>query len=99
MQFVRTYRNLKFNFAINKKPSIFVLKWNFSEKGRNRNEKLGEYFLNLLNTTLGTTVLGMIVSSALNFEDANIWMILAIIGIGLIATITFANIGKKFLNK
>lgn len=70
-----------------------------SEKERNRNEKLGEYFLNLSNTTLGTTVLGMIVSSALNFEDANIWMIVAIIGIGLIATITFANIGKKFLNK
>lgn len=70
-----------------------------SEKERNRNEKLGEYFLNLSNTTLGTTVLGMIVSSALNFEDTNIWMILAIIGIGLIATITFANIGKNFLNK
>ena len=29
---LRNHRNLKFNFAMNKKPFIFVLKWNNQRK-------------------------------------------------------------------
>lgn len=69
------------------------------EKERNRNEKLGEYFLNLSNTTLGTTVLGMLVSTAFNLESENYLPIICIIIIGLLATIGLANLGNNFLKK
>ena len=31
-EILRNHRNLKFNFAMNKKPFIFVLKWNNQRK-------------------------------------------------------------------
>lgn len=64
----------------------------------NRNEKLGEYFLNLSNTTLGTSVLGAMVSSVLT-DNVEAWLVVAIITIGLIMTIIFAGLGDKFLKK
>lgn len=64
----------------------------------NRNEKLGEYFLNLSNTTLGTSVLGAMVSSVLT-DNVEAWLVVAIITIGLIMTIIFAWLGDKFLKK
>lgn len=72
---------------------------NENEKERNRNEKLGEYFLNLSNTTLGTTVLGMLVSTALNLDSENYLLVISIIIIGLLATIGLANLGNEFLKK
>ena len=64
----------------------------------NRNAKLGEYFLNLSNTTLGTSVLGAMVSSVLT-DNVEAWLVVAIITIGLIMTIIFAGLGDKFLKK
>lgn len=64
----------------------------------NRNEKLGEYFLNLSNTTLGTSVLGAMVSSVIT-DNVEAWLVVAIITIGLIMTIIFAGLGDKFLKK
>lgn len=72
---------------------------NTEEKERNRNEKLGEYFLNLSNTTLGTTVLGMLVSTSLDLEGVNYLPVICIIIIGLLATIGLANLGNNFLRK
>ena len=72
---------------------------NTEEKERNRNEKLGEYFLNLSNTTLGTTVLGMLVSTSLDLDGVNYLPVICIIIIGLLATIGLANLGNNFLRK
>ena len=69
------------------------------EKERNRNEKLGEYFLNLSNTTLGSTVLGILVSTALNLDSENYLPVIIIIIVGLLATIGLANLGNDFLKK
>ena len=72
---------------------------NTEEKERNRNEKLGEYFLNLSNTTLGTTVLGMLVSTSLDLDGVNYLPVICIIIIGLLATIGLANLGNNFLKR
>ena len=72
---------------------------NLEEKERNRNDKLGEYFLNLSNTTIGTTVLGMIVSSIMDIDADKHLMVILIIGIGLIASIALASVGNNFLKK
>ena len=66
---------------------------------RNRNEKLGEYFLNLSNTTLGTTVLGVL--TLLIVEDDQSIAIPAIILIvfGFIISVSFALLGDDFLKK
>lgn len=72
---------------------------NLEEKERNRNNKLGEYFLNLSNTTIGTTVLGMLVSSIMDIDADKHLMVILIIGIGLIASIALASVGNNFLKK
>lgn len=72
---------------------------NLEEKERNRNDKLGEYFLNLSNTTIGTTVLGMLVSSIMDIDADKHLMVILIIGIGLIASIALASVGNNFLKK
>lgn len=71
------------------------------EKGkeRNRNEKLGEYFLNLSNTTLGTTVLGvltlLIVEDRQYVASAAIFLII----VGFVITISLALVGNEYLKK
>ena len=70
-----------------------------SEKERNRNDKLGEYFLSLSNTTLGTTVLGMLVSTGLGLDKEDYLPVILIIIVGLLATLGLANIGNNFLKK
>lgn len=72
---------------------------NLEEKERNRNDKLGEYFLNLSNTTIGTTVLGMLISSIMDIDADKHLMVILIIGIGLIASIALASVGNNFLKK
>lgn len=72
---------------------------NLEEKERNRNDKLGEYFLNLSNTTIGTTVLGMLVSSIMDIDADKHLMVILIICIGLIASIALASVGNNFLKK
>lgn len=72
---------------------------NLEEKERNRNDKLSEYFLNLSNTTIGTTVLGMLVSSIMDIDADKHLMVILIIGIGLIASIALASVGNNFLKK
>lgn len=69
------------------------------EKERNRNEKLGEYFLNLSNTTLGTTVLGvltlLIVEDRQYVASAAIFLII----VGFVITISLALVGNEYLKK
>lgn len=70
-----------------------------SEKERNRNEKLGEYFLNLSNTTLGTTVLGvltlLIVEENKDMAPAAIFLII----VGFIITVSLAFVGDDYLKR
>lgn len=70
-----------------------------SEKERNRNEKLGEYFLNLSNTTLGTTVLGvltlLIVEDNKDMAPAAIFLII----VGFIITVSLAFVGDDYLKR
>ena len=70
-----------------------------SEKERNRNEKLGEYFLNLSNTTLGTTVLGvltlLIVEDNMDMAPAAIFLII----VGFIITVSLAFVGDDYLKR
>ena len=70
-----------------------------SEKERNRNEKLGEYFLNLSNTTLGTTVLGvltlLIVEDNKDMAPASIFLII----VGFIITVSLAFVGDDYLKR
>ena len=70
-----------------------------SEKERNRNEKLGEYFLNLSNTTLGTTVLGvltlLIVEDNKDMAQAAIFLII----VGFIITVSLAFVGDDYLKR
>ena len=68
------------------------------DKIRTRNEKFGEYFLNLSVTTFGTFVLGSIVS-AIYSESIESWIVVAVATIGLILTIKLASLGDKFLKK
>ena len=70
-----------------------------SEKERNRNEKLGEYFLNLSNTTLGTTVLGVL--TLLIVEDNKDMALAAIflIIVGFIITVSLAFVGDDYLKR
>ena len=49
-------------------------------------------------TTLGTSVLGAMVSSVLT-ENVKAYLVVAIITIGSIMTLVFANVGDKFLKK
>lgn len=69
------------------------------EKERNRNEKLGVYFLNLSNTTLGTTVLGvltlLIVEDRQYVASAAIFLII----VGFVITISLALVGNEYLKK
>lgn len=69
------------------------------EKERNRNEKLGEYFLNLSNTILGTTVLGvltlLIVEDRQYVASAAIFLII----VGFVITISLALVGNEYLKK
>lgn len=70
-----------------------------SEKERNRNDKLGEYFLNLSNTTLGTTVLGvltlLIVEDNKDMAPAAIFLII----VGFIITVSLAFVGDDYLKR
>ena len=70
-----------------------------SDKERNRNEKLGEYFLNLSNTTLGTTVLGvltlLIVEDNKDMAPAAIFLII----VGFIITVSLAFVGDDYLKR
>ena len=70
-----------------------------SEKERNRNEKLGEYFLNLSNTRLGTTVLGvltlLIVEDNKDMAPAAIFLII----VGFIITVSLAFVGDDYLKR
>lgn len=70
-----------------------------SEKERNRNDKLGEYFLNLSNTTLGTTVLGvltlLIVEENKDMAPAAIFLII----VGFIITVSLAFVGDDYLKR
>lgn len=70
-----------------------------SEKERDRNEKLGEYFLNLSNTTLGTTVLGvltlLIVEDNKDMAPAAIFLII----VGFIITVSLAFVGDDYLKR
>ena len=70
-----------------------------SEKERNRNEKLGEYFLNLSNTTLGTTELGvltlLIVEDNKDMAPAAIFLII----VGFIITVSLAFVGDDYLKR
>ena len=70
-----------------------------SEKERNRNEKLEEYFLNLSNTTLGTTVLGvltlLIVEDNKDMAPAAIFLII----VGFIITVSLAFVGDDYLKR
>lgn len=69
------------------------------EKEHNRNEKLGEYFLNLSNTTLGTTVLGvltlLIVEDRQYVASAAIFLII----VGFVITISLALVGNEYLKR
>ena len=70
-----------------------------SEKERNRNDKLGEYFLNLSNTTLGTTVLCvltlLIVEDNKDMAPAAIFLII----VGFIITVSLAFVGDDYLKR
>ena len=70
-----------------------------SEKERNRNDKLGEYFLNLSNTTLGTTVLGvltlLIVEDNKDMAPAAIFLII----VEFIITVSLAFVGDDYLKR
>ena len=68
------------------------------DKIRIRNEKVGEYLLNLSNTTMGASVLGAIVPSVYT-ENIEWWRVVLIVTIGLIATIILARIGENILKK
>ena len=69
------------------------------EKDRIKNEKLGEYFLNLSNTVLGAMVLGtlalLLVEDSLEFAIKKVVMI----AIGCAATIVLAWVGTEYLKK
>lgn len=68
------------------------------DKIKARNQKFGEYFLNMSVTTFGTFVLGSIVS-AIYSDDIPSWVVVSIATSGLILTISFAGFGDKFLKK
>lgn len=69
------------------------------EKERIRNEKIGEYFLNLSNTVLGAMVLGTL---ALLFTEESteqaVGEVLLIV-IGCTATIVLAYVGDDYLKR
>lgn len=69
------------------------------EKERIKNEKLGEYFLNLSNTVLGAMVLGTL--ALLLVEDSQELAIkkVLMIAIGCTATIVLAWVGTEYLKK
>ena len=69
------------------------------EKERIKNEKLGEYFLNLSNTVLGAMVLGTL--ALLLVEDSQELAIekVLMIAIGCTATIVLAWVGTEYLEK
>ena len=69
------------------------------EKERIKNEKLGEYFLNLSNTVLGAMVLGTL--ALLLVEDSQELAVekVLMIAIGCTATIVLALVGTEYLKK
>lgn len=69
------------------------------EKERIKNEKLGEYFLNLSNTVLGAMVLGTL--ALLLVEDSQELAVekVLMIAIGCTATIVLAWVGTEYLMK
>lgn len=69
------------------------------EKERIKNEKLGEYFLNLSNTVLGAMVLGTL--ALLLVEDSQELAVekVLMIAIGCTATIVLAWVGTEYLKK
>ena len=69
------------------------------EKERIKNEKLGEYFLNLSNTVLGAMVLGTL--ALLLVEDSQELAVekVLMIAIGCTETIVLAWVGTEYLKK
>ena len=78
---------------------IFAVAMDEKEKERIKNEKLGEYFLNLSNTVLGAMVLGTL--ALLLVEDSHELAIkkVLMIAIGCAATIMLAWVGTEYLKK
>lgn len=66
---------------------------------KKRNEKLGDYFFNLSNTTAGTTVIGVIATVAMDIKEELAMNIIVLIVFGTIMTFILASIGYKLLKE
>lgn len=64
-----------------------------------RKEKLAEFFFNLSNTTVGSTVVGVIVSFVMDLKEELALNIIVLLIFGTILSIVLANIGHSFLKK
>lgn len=69
------------------------------EKERIRKEKLAEFFFNLANTTAGTTVVGVIVSFAMEIKQDLALNIMFVLIFGVIMTLGLASVGNSFFKE
>ena len=81
------------------KPFIFVEVMETEEKERIRREKLGEYFLNLSNTVLGSTVLGALALLLVEQEKASVNNVFVLLIAGLVGVVFLALLGNEYLKK